>query len=391
MKKLIHILLTLLIFVMSNTILLANDQVINPPEVVADGAILMDFTTGRVLYEKNADKPLAMASTTKIMTLILALESNKLDETVVVSKNASRAPKVRLNLSEGEEATLGDLLYPLMLESSNDCAVAIAEHLGGSVEGFSQMMNDKAKELGCLDTVFETPNGLDSGNHHSTARDMAIITRYCLNNEQFIEYINTPSKTIKTNKTTYTVNNKNKLLTTYDGANGVKTGYTNKAGQCFIGSAKRDDMQLISVALASGWGDTGKERKWIDTKNMLNYGFDNYKYYEIIKEGEVVGEINVLKTRTPKIPIAYDQSLMLPLNQKELDTIELVPEFDNEFTAPIGAGAIIGTVNIIANGHLLKTVGLETTIEAERHDFSTKAKNIIDTWINLGDKILHTI
>ncbi len=148
-----------------------------------------------------------------------------------------------------------------ILTHPNDCAVAIAEHLGGSVEGFSDMMNVKAEELGCKDTVFETPNGLDKGEHHSTARDMAIITKYCLGNPDFIEYINTPSKTIKTSKTSYTVNNKNKLLGSYEGANGVKTGYTNKAGQCFIGAAKRGEMQLITVALASGWGDVGKERK----------------------------------------------------------------------------------------------------------------------------------
>ncbi len=123
------------------------------------------------------------------------------------------------------------------------------------------MMNEKAVELGCKDTVFETPNGLDKGDHHSTARDMAIITKYCLENKEFISYINTPSKTIKTSRTTYTVENKNKLLGSYEGANGVKTGYTNKAGQCFIGAAKRGEMQLITVVLASGWGDVGKERK----------------------------------------------------------------------------------------------------------------------------------
>ncbi len=364
---------------------------IKQPEVHADGAILMDYNTGRVLYEKNADKPLAMASTTKIMTLILALESGKLDETVTVSKNASRTPKVRLNLQEGEEVRLGDLLYALMLESSNDAAVAIAEHLGGSVEGFSKMMNDKAIELGCKDTIFETPNGLDSGDHHSTARDMAIITKYCLGNDNFIEYINTPSKTIKTSRTTYTVNNKNRLLTTYEGANGVKTGYTNKAGQCFIGSAKRGEMQLITVALASGWGDVGKERKWIDTKNMLNYGFENYKYYEIIKEEEIVGEINVSRTRTPVIPICYDQGLILPLNQEEVDNIELKANISDNFDAPIDSGTIVGTVDVNIGDNTIKTLGLRTTTGAERHNFETKIKAILDSFYNVGGNILVVI
>ncbi len=381
MKKTISFILTMIILLNTTFFTYASDEL---PTVHADGAILMDYKTGRVLYEKNADKPLAMASTTKIMTLILALESGRLDETVTVSKTAARAPKVRLNLSEGEEVRLGDLLYPLMLESSNDCAVAIAEHLGGSVEGFSQMMNDKALELGCKDTIFETPNGLDKGNHHSTARDMAIITKYCLGNEDFIEYINTPSKTIKTSKTTYTVNNKNKLLNSYEGANGVKTGYTNKAGQCFIGSAKRGDMQLITVVLASGWGDVGKERKWTDSKNMLNYGFDNYKYYEIVNEGEIVGKIDVTRTRTPEIEVALDRSVMLPLNESEAVSVKRKIKIDRSLEAPVESGKIIGTCEIWADDKVIDTVGVKTMGSADRHDLETKVRSIIDTWLNVG-------
>ncbi len=385
MKKTICFILTMIILL--NTIIFTYASV-DVPTVHADGAILMDYKTGRALYEKNADQPLAMASTTKIMTLILALESGRLDETVTVSKNASRAPKVRLNLSEGEEVRLGDLLYPLMLESSNDCAVAIAEHLGGSVEGFSSMMNEKALELGCKDTIFETPNGLDKGNHHSTARDMAIITKYCLGNEKFIAYINTPSKTIKTSKTTYTVNNKNKLLGSYEGANGVKTGYTNKAGQCFIGSAKRGEMQLITVVLASGWGDVGKERKWTDTKNMLNYGFNNYKYYEIVNEGDVVGTIDVTRTRTPKIEIGLDRSVMLPLNESEVSTIKRDVKIDSSYEAPVESGKIVGTCEIWADGRVIETVGVKTLQSAQRHDLETKVRGILDAWVNVGGKVL---
>ncbi len=272
----------------------------------------------------------------------------------------------------------------LNVTHANDCAIAVAEHIGGSVEEFGEMMTAKAKELGCTDTIFVTPNGLDSGDHHSTARDMAIITKYCLGNDEFLAYINTPSKTIKTSRTTYTVNNKNRLLTTYDGANGVKTGFTNKAGQCFVGSAKRENMQLISVVLASGWGTTGKERKWIDTKNMLNYGFDNYKYVDILNEGDIVGEINVEKTRTPIVPVCYDQSLMLPLNEEELESLVLEPNIDMYFEAPMENGKIIGTVDVLVCGEVLKTVGLMTTKSAERHDFETKVKDILDSWTNIG-------
>ncbi len=377
MKKTISFILTMIVVLNTTIFTYASEE----PTVHADGAILIDYKTGRVLYEKNADKPLAMASTTKIMTLILAIESGRLDETVTVSKNASRAPKVRLNLSEGEEVRLGDLLYPLMLESSNDCAVAIAEHLGGSVEGFSKMMNDKALELGCKDTVFETPNGLDKGNHHSTARDMAIITQYCLGNDEFVRYINTPSKTIKTSKSTYTVNNKNRLLSTYDGANGVKTGYTNKAGQCFIGSAKRDEMQLITVVLASGWGDVGKERKWIDTKNMLDYGFDNYKYYEIVNEGDIVGKINVTRTRTPEIEVALDRGVMLPLNDIEANSVKRQLKIVSSLEAPVESGKIVGDCEIWADGKVIDTVSVVTIDGAKRHDFESMITSIFKAWL----------
>ncbi|MCL2415667.1 MAG: D-alanyl-D-alanine carboxypeptidase, partial [Defluviitaleaceae bacterium] len=235
------------------------------PDVCAQGAILMDFETGRVLWEKNAHEPMAMASTTKIMTAILAIELGNLKDEVVVSRRAEIAPRVKMYLRKGEIIALGDLLHALMLQSSNDAAVAIAEHIGGDVENFCIMMTAKAKEIGAENTVFETPNGLDGENHHSTAYDMALIARYALQNPKFNELINTPQTEVKSSRATYNIINKNRLLREFDGANGVKTGYTGKAGHCFVGSALRDEMQLISVAFACGWGQRGKEQKWIDT------------------------------------------------------------------------------------------------------------------------------
>ena len=252
-------------------------------KVSAHGAILMDFETGRVLWEKNSKAPLAMASTTKIMTAIVALENGNLDDKVTVSKKAALAPEVKMHLSAGEEITLRDLLYALMLQSYNDSAVAIAEHISGDVASFCNQMTEKAKSLGAKDTVFETPNGLDAGDHHSTAYDLALITSYALKNEKFNEIINTSSYTAKSNLRSYDLYNKNRLLNEFQGANGVKTGFTGKAGHCFVGSAKRGDMQLISVVLASGWGTQGKEQKWIDTKRILSYGFEKYHYENIIK------------------------------------------------------------------------------------------------------------
>ncbi len=225
------------------------------------GVILYDATSGRILYGENIDEKLPMASTTKIMTLLVALENADLDAMVKVSKNATKAPKVKMYLSEGEEVRLENLLYALSLESFNDCAVAVAEYVGGDVETFCNMMTAKAKELGAVNTSFKTPNGLDADGHYSTARDLAIITAYALQNENFVEITNTRSMTFKSSKREYTVYNKNRLLSEYQGANGVKTGYTGLAGQCFVGAAKRGDMQLVTVVLQAGWGESGKAQK----------------------------------------------------------------------------------------------------------------------------------
>ena len=165
-------------------------------DIVSQSAVVMDCKTGRVLWQKNMDKEMPMASTTKIMTAVIALESGKTEEIVVAGKNAATAPKVKMGLSVGEKHRLYDLLYPLMLQSSNDAAVAIAEHIGGNIEGFAVLMNEKAKKLGANNTEFVTPNGLDKGNHHSTAYDMALISRYALENEDFLKIINTKNITI---------------------------------------------------------------------------------------------------------------------------------------------------------------------------------------------------
>ncbi len=352
--------------------------------VVADGAILMDYATGRVLWSKNPTKPLSNASTTKIMTAMIVLENADLSDTVIVSKNASKAPEVKLFLKENEEVKLEDLMYALMLESSNDAAVAIAEHVAGTVEEFCKMMTDKAKELGCTDTIFETPNGLDKGEHHSTALDMAIITRYALGNEEFIKITNTKERSFSSNLKSYQLNNKNKLLSTYEGGNGVKTGFTNKAGQCFVGAAKRDDMQLISVVLASGWGTSGKNQKWVDTKILLDYGFENYNYETIITKGDVAGQINVEKTKTPTIDLVYEKGLMLPLREDEKNSIEITSKYEKNYLAPVEKNINLGKATVKINGVVESEINLMTNNFAQRHDFKTKFDLILNYWLNLA-------
>lgn len=248
----------------------------------AAASALYDATERRFLYEDNADAKLPMASTTKIMTCILVLEADCLDEWAVVSTYAASQPKVRADLREEERYLVKDLLYSLMLESHNDTAVVLAEHVGGSVEGFADLMNAKAKELGLSDMYFITPNGLDAedenGIHSTTASDLAILASYAMGNELFREIIRTESYsfTDETGGHVISVHNANSFLGLRDGALGIKTGYTDDAGYCFVGASEEEEHLLISVVLGAGW-PPHREYKWEDTVELMDYARDNYE------------------------------------------------------------------------------------------------------------------
>ena len=365
---------------------------IKAPDVRALGAVLMDEKSGRVLWEKNSKEPLPNASTTKIMTCILALESGKLDETVTVSKNAAVQPETKMGLAEGEQIKLGDLLYPLMLQSSNDAAVAIAEHIGGSVEGFAHMMNEKAIQIGALNTEFVTPNGLDSGNHHSTAYDMALITRYALKNEEFLKIINTPSITIplkNMDEKSYTVYNKNRLLNEYSGAIGVKTGFTGRAGNCFVGAAQRNGMTLISVVLASGWGSLGKERKWSDTKKILDYGFDNFSLVKVMDGGADTGSVPVAVSKDGFVSTETENEGWACISAEEAENLRTDIEFKNYIEAPVLKGEIVGKASVYTeNGEKLFETNILADSNVERHDFNSCLKKVINLWLNMDFKFI---
>lgn len=353
------------------------------PNIVAQGAILMDYKTGRVLWAKNEHTPLAMASTTKIMTAIIAIENKSLEDKVIVSKKAQNTPPVKMFLKEGEEIRLKDLLYALMMQSSNDAAVAIAEYVGGDVETFCQMMTNKAKEIGTKDTIFRTPNGLDSLDHHSTAYDMALISRYTLNNKEFTDIINTKNTSFKTSRTNYNIINKNRLLYEFDGANGIKTGYTGKAGHCFVGSATKNDMTLISVVLASGWGNKGKSQKWIDTKSILNYGFNNFKYETILLKDNSKEEILVNKGEKEKIPLYYEKDLAIPIKSNEKDKIIINTEYEKIIEAPIYKDQKIGVAKIYIGDEFIEEINILAKEQTARKDFKSYFMKIIKNWTNI--------
>ena len=317
-------------------------------------AVLMDASNRRVLFEKNGYEQVPMASTTKIMTLIVTLENANLDDVVNVSEYAASMPDVQLGICTGEKYRLSDLLYSLMLESHNDVAVAIAEHVGGSVEGFAKMMNEKAAELGANRTHFVTPNGLDADGHYTTAYDLALIASYAIENEEFLKIVQTPNYTFHEQESgkAYTVNNKDRFLNEYQGALGIKTGFTGKAGYCFVGAAEREGKKLVSVVLASGW-PPNKNYKWQDTKSMMNYGMENYQIKKVLDKGKTFEQIKVCNSieKSPVTPYV-DEDLSILLSDQEEVSFELnVPD---QLTAPVKAGETIGELSIKIGGEQYK-------------------------------------
>lgn len=342
-------------------------------------ALLMDGENNRVLYEYNGYAELPMASTTKIMTCIVTLEQGKLDDVVTVSSYAARMPDVQLTIREGEKYYLKDLLYSLMLESHNDVAVAIAEHLGGSVEGFATMMNDKARSLGCNNTNFVTPNGLDAEGHYTTARDLAVIASYAIKNRDFVAITNTPTYQFKeiNNKRSFSVSNKNKFLYMMDGAIGVKTGFTGKAGYCFVGAIKRSDRTLISVVLGCGWPPS-KSLKWTDTKRLMSYGIDNYERKQIFVEKEIES-LFVEDGQNPLIGLQMEGNLELLLRNDEKVYIKYnIPE---TLSAPVKLNQQVGTVQYYIDDKLYSEIPIFTTGESKEIDFKFCLRRIFYLYI----------
>lgn len=350
-------------------------------KIKSKGSVLIEKDSKRILYDKNAEVPLPMASTTKIMTCIVALENGDLDEVVTASSRAVKAPKVKLDLQLGEKQTLGDLLYSLMLESHNDTAVAIAEHIGGSVENFCVMMTEKAKEIGANHSNFQTPNGLDSPEHYASPYDLAVVAAYALENPKFVEIVNTtniniPTKELKGSRT-HGLQNKNRFMYIYKGAEGVKTGFTSKAGHCFVGAANRDDMELVAVALGAGWGNKGKDQKYKDVITLMDYGFNNYKKYQVLEKTDNFTTIDVEKGKADKVNLGTSEGVMLPLTKDEKENIHLQKVLVPSIKAPVCKGDIIGRVDVVCNNKVVKSVNLVATDTIEKATLMDTLKRLI--------------
>ena len=359
-------------------------------QLYAQAAVLMDADSGRVLYGQNEKDILPMASTTKIMTCILALEYGNPEEIVEASAYAASMPKVKLYVKQGERYRLGDLLYSLMLESHNDSAVVIAEAVGGSVEAFASMMNQKARDIGCFDTYFITPNGLDasvndSGKVHSTtAEDLAKIMAYCVTDspvkEEFLQITQTLHYdfTDADGKRSFHCSNHNSFLGMMEEAISGKTGFTNNAGYCYVGAVESEGRIFTVALLACGWPNN-RNYKWSDMKKLVAYGMERYTYRDIYEHREF-DDIPVRngvdgKTGSPyeeahvAVAVLEGQERSFMYLLCEDDKVEVRVRVADVLFAPVAEHEEIGTVSYYLNGTLLKSNPVITTEAVEERTF----------------------
>lgn len=292
-----------------------------------------------------------------------------------------------MDLQEGEQWKAGDLLSAMMLRSYNDAAVALAEHISGSVERFCAEMTKKAKQIGAKDTVFGSPNGLDSHlsdeKHHSTAYDMALIAAYALENEAFRDMIAQPEISVidLEGKHLCNVTNADRFLQEYNGAVGVKTGYTNRAGHCFVGAAEREDVLLVSAVLGSGWGSSGKEKKWTDTKALMDYGFALFRPYEAVTAGTVFGEVKLTDSPTNQVKTLLAEGYIALFSQEEIETLRLEADLPQEVEAPVQKGEKLGKAILWLGEEKLAEIDLEAGEAARLFTLKERLWQLAENWL----------
>lgn len=411
MRKRIKAVFLLLIMIMNicgTTLHVRAEEVdeIKESALFAQSAVLMDADSGRILYGKNEDDVLPMASTTKIMTLLVALERGNMEDVVTVSSYAAGMPDVQLNIREGEQYYLKDLLYSLMLESHNDSAVAIAECVAGSIENFARLMNQKAKEIGCENTIFITPNGLDATAtmtaadgtqqevfHSTTASDLAKIMAYCIrqspNRDAFLDITRTQEYTFSdlSGNRSFSCRNHNSFLNMMEGALSGKTGFTGKAGYCYVGALERDGKTFVVSLLACGWPNN-KTYKWKDTRKLMEYGLENYEYvtYEsAVTKLPKEGEIPVAEGQTPGIgETAYVQWKKETISETEGillrkdEEIEVEWYVKKELEAPVKAGTEVGKIRYLVDDEVYKEETLFANEGMERIDYDWCLNRVLE-------------
>jgi len=349
----------------------------SPIGSTAKSAALVEVTTGRVLYEKNAHQRLPMASTTKIMTCIIALESLDIDEIITVDPDASGIEGSSIWLSPNEKISARDLLYGLMLSSGNDAAEALAIHIAGSVEEFAALMNKKAREIGVGNTNFVNPHGLPDKNHYTTAYDLSLISAYGMQIPGFVDIVSTQYKNISWEGSDWdrSLKNKNKLLWDYEGANGIKTGYTDAAGRCVATSAKRDDMQLACVVL-------NDSDMFGDSMAILDYGFKNYSIKPIIEKGEYYGNVVVNNGTSDSVNVYASDDVTYPMKNGEEEKITTRIILDDSINAPVVKGQTLGKIECLIDDEVVATAKLKAEKGVEENTMEYNIFKILTDWIN---------
>lgn len=349
---------------------------VSAPNINARSACVIDFDTGTILYEKNAYIKRPMASTTKIMTAILAIENCSLDARVPISGKAAGMGGSVMGLRVGSNVRMEDLLYGLLLCSGNDAAVAIAEYCAVSTHEFAIMMNEKAKEIGAYETSFSNPHGLDAEGHYTTAYDLTKIARYALQNPVF-------NRIVKTREHYYdgrVLRNTNEMLDMYEGADGVKTGYTGLAGRCLVTSATRNNLRLISAVLFCD----SKSQRSQSSMRILDYAFSNYSYVQLLNKGSIMGQVPVMRARsTQTISAGVSDDVKAIMKNEEKDMLSTRISLPRELQAPIRKGTILGTVSVYKGDEIIGESSIIAMENAERKVFTDYLSQVIDHWVHI--------
>ncbi len=344
--------LVLFLFLFLNTAKATNKILIPAaPSVAASSFILLDFNSGKVLAEKNADQRLAPASLTKIMTVYVIFRELKnghltLDEKVTISKKAWQTPGSRMFVEVNKQVAIEDLLHGVIIQSGNDASVALAEHVAGDESTFAAMMNQNAVRLGMMDTHFENSMGLPRENHYTTARDLAKLTTAVI--REFPEYYRWDSeKEFTFNNITQP--NSNKLLWRDKSVDGVKTGYTEEAGYCMVASAKREGMRLISVVM----GTASANARANESQSLLNYGFRFFETHKLYSELEALTETRIWKGDSKKLPMGLTDDLYVTIPRRHYNDLKAEIKLDKKIIAPVKQGEVFGAVKVSLAGNVV--------------------------------------
>ncbi len=386
MKKIL-ILFIIILMTFSNVINAESDKSagiiydtglnINAPDISALCAVAIDINTGKILYKKNFDKRTAPASTTKMMTAIVVVENCNLNDMVTVSKKAANTGGSSMGLYTGQKITVLDLLHGLLICSGNDAAIALAEHTAGDIPAFADLMNNKASQLALHDTHFVNPHGLDTDGHYTTAWDLAKIGAYALSHDTIRKIVGT--------KNTYVAGrnmfNTNELLGYYDGVYGLKTGFTNNAGRCLVTSAKKGDLDIVTVVLNC----PTKRARTTSSIKILDYVFNTYEYYDLVNKGQIFANISVKKGIEPVIDIVARENFTMLLSKYSAAKLEYSVVYPEIVIAPVKKGMQVGRLQISEGGKLILNTPLVASEDIDIKDFKYYLNRFGESLLSIFD------